>query len=68
MPQGRQIDSMLTYAGVGTPAEVRDYLDWFAGHANADELIVASIAPDRDVWLSTLGHLAPAVQPSTQPV
>lgn len=65
MPQGRQIDSMLTYAGVGTPTQVRDYLDWFAGHADADELIVASIAPDRDVWLSTLGHLAPALSPST---
>ena len=37
---------MLRYAGVGTPAEVRDYLTWFAGHADADELIVASLAPD----------------------
>ena len=59
LPQGRQIDEMLTYAGVGTPAEVRDYLEWFAGHAHADEVIVASIAPDREVWLSTLEHLAP---------
>lgn len=64
MPQGRQIDQMMTYTGVGTPAEVRSYLDWFAGHADADELIVASVAPDRDVWMSTLGHLAPALTPS----
>lgn len=63
MPQGRQIDEMLTYAGVGTPDEVRQYLSWFAGHADADELIVASLAPSRDVWLSTLGHLAPANSP-----
>ncbi|MFT4043075.1 MAG: LLM class flavin-dependent oxidoreductase [Gordonia sp. (in: high G+C Gram-positive bacteria)] len=61
-PQGRQIDSMLTYAGVGTPAQVRDYLDWFSGHADADELIIASVAPDRQVWLGTLGHLAPAIR------
>ncbi len=63
MPQGRQIDKMLTYSGVGTPGEVRDYLSWFAGHADADELIVASLAPDRDVWLGTFGHLAPVNSP-----
>ncbi|MGW0036564.1 LLM class flavin-dependent oxidoreductase [Gordonia sp. NPDC003376] len=64
MPQGRQIDEMLTYCGVGTPEEVRSYLDWFAGHADADEVIVASLAPDRDVWLRTLEHLAPAPAPA----
>ena len=63
MPQGHQIDEMLTYSGVGTPGEVRDYLSWFAGHADADELIVASLAPDRDVWLGTFGHLAPVNSP-----
>ncbi|GAB42529.1 hypothetical protein GOTRE_018_00560 [Gordonia terrae NBRC 100016] len=63
MPQGRQIDEMTTYSGVGTPAEVRDYLGWFAGHADADELIVASMAPDREVWLGTFGHLAPLNSP-----
>ncbi len=63
MPQGRQIDEMLTYSGVGTPGDVRDYLSWFAGHADADELIVASLAPDRDVWLGTFGHLAPVNSP-----
>ncbi len=63
MPQGHQIDEMLTYSGVGTPGDVRDYLSWFAGHADADELIVASLAPDRDVWLGTFGHLAPVNSP-----
>lgn len=65
MPQGRQINEMMTYSGVGTPGEVRAYLDWFAGHADADEVIVASIAPDRDVWLQTLEHLAPVTRPAT---
>ncbi|MFW0792612.1 LLM class flavin-dependent oxidoreductase [Gordonia sp. CPCC 205515] len=63
LPQGRQIDQMMQYAGVGTPSQVREYLDWFAGHADADELIVASLAPDRGVWLNTFGHLAPAAAP-----
>ena len=36
---------MLTYAAVGTPAEVGDYLDGFAKTADADELIVAHQAP-----------------------
>lgn len=40
-PNGRQLASMLTYAAVGTPAEVRDYLTAFAAEAQADELIVA---------------------------
>ncbi|GAC82355.1 hypothetical protein GP2_002_00250 [Gordonia paraffinivorans NBRC 108238] len=62
-PQGRQVDEMLRYAGIGTPQEVRDYLGWFADHADADELIVASVAPSRDVWLGTFEHLAPAKSP-----
>ncbi|MCH5642990.1 LLM class flavin-dependent oxidoreductase [Gordonia sp. ABSL49_1] len=64
VPQGRQIDSMLTYVGVGTPVQVREYLDWFTDHADADELILASLAPDRTVWRNTLAHLAPAAIPS----
>ncbi|MDL9935633.1 LLM class flavin-dependent oxidoreductase [Gordonia sp. ABSL1-1] len=67
VPQGRQIDAMMTYAGVGTPTEVRDYLDWFAGHADADELIVAAIAPDRAIWRNTLAHLAPTPVALTSP-
>ncbi|NDZ93895.1 LLM class flavin-dependent oxidoreductase [Streptomyces sp. SID6673] len=67
MPQGRQIDSMMTYAGVGTPTQVLDYLDWFAGHAAADELIVASIAPDREIWRNALGHIAPATARTATP-
>jgi len=38
---GRQIEAMVTYSAVGTASEVRDYLERFATHADADELIVA---------------------------
>jgi luciferase family oxidoreductase group 1 len=38
---GRQIEAMVTYSAVGTPSEVRDYLEQFTKHADADELIIA---------------------------
>jgi len=38
---GRQIDQMVTYSAIGTPNDVRDYLERFAKLADADELIVA---------------------------
>ena len=38
---GQQIDQMLTYAAVGTTAEVADYLERFRQKADADELITA---------------------------
>jgi luciferase family oxidoreductase group 1 len=40
-PEGAQIAHMVTYTAVGRPGEVRDYLERFAKHADADELIVA---------------------------
>jgi luciferase family oxidoreductase group 1 len=40
-PQGQHIAQMFKYSAVGTPESVRDYLDEFARHADADELIVA---------------------------
>ncbi len=36
---------MVTYAAVGTPTEVGDYLEDFAKHAGADELITAHQSP-----------------------
>lgn len=42
---GQQIDHMLTYSAAGTGSEVRDYLERFARTADADELIVAHLAP-----------------------
>jgi luciferase family oxidoreductase group 1 len=41
----RHVDQMLTHAAIGTPAEVRDYLEGFVKTADADELIVAHQAP-----------------------
>jgi luciferase family oxidoreductase group 1 len=38
---GRQIDQMVRYSAVGTPGEVKEYLEQFAKDADADELIVA---------------------------
>ncbi|WP_336205586.1 LLM class flavin-dependent oxidoreductase [Nonomuraea sp. LPB2021202275-12-8] len=57
-PAGRQIQQMTKYSAVGTPAEVKDYLDRFAEHAGADELIVASPATDRSAWLRSFELLA----------
>jgi len=39
--QGQHVAQMMQYSAVGTPEAVREYLDEFAKHADADELIVA---------------------------
>lgn len=59
-PAGQQAQQMLTYSAVGTPGEVTDYLSGFAKHAQADELMVTSIAPDRDAWLRSFELVAEA--------
>lgn len=59
-PEGAQINSMAKHSAVGTPDEVVDYLDWFTDHAQADELIVVSSAPDREAWWRSLELLAKA--------
>jgi len=38
---GAQIEQMVTYSAIGTPAQVKDYLEGFAKEADADELITA---------------------------
>jgi luciferase family oxidoreductase group 1 len=63
-PEGAQINNMARYTATGTPDEVVDYLDWFTGHAQADELIVVSSAPDRAAWLRSLELLAKAASPA----
>ncbi|MDQ1594225.1 MAG: hypothetical protein QOH40_781, partial [Arthrobacter pascens] len=40
-PQGQHVSQMMKYSAVGTPDVVLEYLDGFARHADADELIVA---------------------------
>lgn len=57
-PAGQQVLQMTKYSAVGTPAEVKDYLDRFAEHARADELIVTSSIADRKVWLRSFELLA----------
>ena len=58
-PGGAQVDHMLRYTGVGTAAQVREWLDRFAVHAGADELILVSSAVDRAASVHTLELVAP---------
>jgi luciferase family oxidoreductase group 1 len=62
---GRHVDQMLTYAAVGTPAEVREYLEGFAKTADADELIVAQQAPTIDGRLRSVTLTAQAMELSS---
>lgn len=57
-PQGQQIAQMSYYSAVGSPDEVRTYLEEFAMHADADELIVASKAPGAEATLRSFELLA----------
>jgi luciferase family oxidoreductase group 1 len=61
-PVGQHIRQMATYAAVGTPDEVRDYLDNFAEHAQADELIVALQSPTGDERQTSAALLAEAME------
>ena len=56
-PAGRSVEQMTKYTALGTPSDVKAYLDDFAEHAQADELIVATHAR-RDVWLRSFELLA----------
>ncbi|GAA2380676.1 LLM class flavin-dependent oxidoreductase [Gordonia cholesterolivorans] len=60
-PQGAQVDEMLRLAAVGTPDDVLGRLDRFAERIGADELILAPLAGDREVWFGTVEKLAPSV-------
>ena len=59
---GDQVDQMLTYSAVGTPAQVSDYLDGFIRHTEADEVIVAHQAPTIEGRLRSVTLLAEAMQ------
>jgi hypothetical protein len=63
-PQGQQILRMMTYAAVGTPFMVRAYLDDFAAHADADELIVALASPTTDERVASLELVAGVMEPA----
>jgi luciferase family oxidoreductase group 1 len=57
-PEGRQIEQMVVYSGVGRPSDVHEYLDGFAKHADADELIVALQSPRTEARLRSAELLA----------
>lgn len=61
-PAGQQVAQMAKYSAVGTPAQVKDYVDRFAVHAQADELIVATQANTTESWLRSFELLADATQ------
>ncbi|MCB0881705.1 MAG: LLM class flavin-dependent oxidoreductase [Thermoleophilia bacterium] len=61
---GRHVDAMLTYTAVGTPRAAREYLEGFRTHADADELMVASVAVDRGAWLRSLERVAGVCLPA----
>ncbi|HET8795018.1 MAG TPA: LLM class flavin-dependent oxidoreductase [Arthrobacter sp.] len=57
-PAGQQVLQMMKYSAVGTPDDVKEYIDGFAKHAQADELIVASQTNTTDAWLRSYELLA----------
>ncbi len=60
----QHVDQMLTYSAVGTPPEVREAVERFAKHADADELIVAHQSPTPAARLRSVELLAEAMTPA----
>jgi luciferase family oxidoreductase group 1 len=58
----QHVDRMFTYAAVGTPAQVGEYLDWFTTKADADELIVAHSALGTEARLRSVTLVAEAME------
>lgn len=56
--QGRQIIEMLRYTAKGTGEQVVDYLEWFKGHAKADELMISLQAGSHDEALRSMEILS----------
>jgi luciferase family oxidoreductase group 1 len=59
-PQAAHVDRMMTYTAAGTPPEVKEYIDRFAAHAQADEVMVVPQAPTVDARVRALELLADA--------
>jgi luciferase family oxidoreductase group 1 len=53
-PQGRHVEQMMRYSAVGPPPVVKEYLDAFAQHADADELIVVHASPSIEARLRSV--------------
>ncbi|MBG6108210.1 LLM class flavin-dependent oxidoreductase [Frigoribacterium sp. CG_9.8] len=66
-PEGRNIANMMRYSAVGTPSQVRTFLDEFAASVNADELLLAHQSPNIDDRLRSV-VLTAEVMHCLQPV
>jgi luciferase family oxidoreductase group 1 len=62
-PQGMAVEEMMTYTAAGTPDDVKDQLEAFAKHADADEVIVAHQAPTLPQRIRSVELLAAAAIP-----
>jgi luciferase family oxidoreductase group 1 len=60
-PAGQHVRQMTRYSAVGTADEVSEYVEAFAKHADADELIVAHQSPTAEDRLRSVELLASAV-------
>lgn len=60
-PQGQQIVGMLRYTAQGTGEQVADYLENFAAHARADELMVSFQSPTHDEAVRAMEIVSGAV-------
>jgi luciferase family oxidoreductase group 1 len=63
-PEGRHVRHMGLYSAVGTPTEVRTYLDKFAQHAGADELITVHPCTTVEARLRSVELTAAAIDRS----
>jgi alkanesulfonate monooxygenase SsuD/methylene tetrahydromethanopterin reductase-like flavin-dependent oxidoreductase (luciferase family) len=59
---GQHVRHMQTYSAVGTPGDVRRYLEEFRAVADADELIVAHQARDTETRLRSVVLLAEVME------
>ena len=62
-PQGRHLATMMRYTAVGIPDLVKRYLDEFAIHADADELIVVPAGPTAAARLRAVDLVADVAGP-----
>ncbi len=60
--EGQRIQQMVVYSAIGTPSEVADYLDGFAKHADADEVITAHQSTTIETRLRSAELLAQATK------
>ena len=61
-PDGRNIANMMRHSAVGTPSEVRNFLEEFAASVQADELITAHQSRDIDDRLRSVALTAKAMR------